>query len=303
MSRRQAAPGAPEGGLVVDKTPGLTSHDIVAIARRSLRQPRVGHTGTLDPLATGVLVLLLGRATRLAQFLAQDEKRYDAIVAFGQATSTCDAEGTPIGPRLEASVERGALDAALARLRGPQMQLPPAVSAKMVGGHRAYDLARAEKPVPLEPVQVELRDAEILDFDGRHATIRATCSAGYYVRALARDLGEALGVGAHLHALRRTSSGLFGLDRAVRVDALATGPAEALAPAVISPADLLAHVPAIVATAQGCEWLENGRPLGPAQIAGPSPGRGETRVLDQSGRLVAIAKVGAGFLHPVVVLR
>ena len=216
MSRRQAAPGAPEGGLIVDKTPGLTSHDIVAIARRSLRQPRVGHAGTLDPMATGVLVLLLGRATRLAQFLGSGPRSgTKPLCAFGQATSTCDAEGTPIGPRSDTRVERGALEAALTRYRGPQLQTPPAVSAKNVGGHRAYDLVRAEKPVALAPVPVELHEAEIVEFDGHRATLHVTCSAGYYVRALARDLGEALGVGAHLHALRRTRSGLFGLERAV----------------------------------------------------------------------------------------
>jgi tRNA pseudouridine55 synthase len=302
MSRRQAAHGAPEGGLVVDKTPGLTSHDIVAIARRSLGQPRVGHAGTLDPMATGVMVLLLGRATRLAQFLAQDEKCYDAVVAFGQATSTCDAEGTPVGPRSETPVARVALDAALARCRGSQMQIPPAVSAKKIGGHRAYDLARADKPVALEPVRVELREAEILEFDGHHATLRVTCSAGYYVRALARDLGEALGVGAHLHGLRRTRSGRFGLERAVGMDALARGPADALAPAVLTPAELLAHLPAVVATSEGCERLGHGRTLEPAHLTGRLPGAGETRVVDPSGRLVAIAKVRPGFLHPVVVL-
>ena len=302
MSRRQAAPGAPEGGLIVDKTPGLTSHDIVAIARRSLRQPRIGHAGTLDPMATGVLVLLLGRATRLAQFLAQDEKRYEAVVAFGQATSTYDAEGTPIGPRSDTRVERGALDAAITRYRGPQMQTPPAVSAKKVGGHRAYDLVRAEKPVALAPAPVELHEAEIVEFDGHRATLHVTCSAGYYVRALARDLGEALGVGAHLHALRRTRSGLFGLERAVTVDALARGPADALTPAVLSPADLLAHLPAVVATDEGCERLGHGRPLEPVHLIGRFPGRGDARVVNQSGRLVAMAKVGPGALHPVVVL-
>jgi tRNA pseudouridine55 synthase len=303
MSRRQAAPGAPEGGLIVDKTPGPTSHDIVAIARRSLRQPRVGHAGTLDPMATGVLVLLLGRATRLAQFLGQDEKRYEAVVAFGQATSTCDAEGTPIGPRSETRVGRGALDAAIARHRGPQMQTPPAVSAKKVGGHRAYDLARAEKPVVLAPVSVELHEAEVVEFDGHRATLHVTCSAGYYVRALARDLGEALGIGAHLHALRRTRSGLFGLERAVTVEALAKGAAETLVPALLSPADLLAHLPTVVATGEGCERLEHGRTLEPGHLLGRLPAQGETKVVDQSGRLLAIAKVGRGALHPVVVLR
>jgi len=303
MSRRQAAPGAPVGGLIVDKTPGLTSHDIVAIARRSLQQPRVGHAGTLDPMATGVLVLLLGRATRLAQFLAQDEKRYEAVVAFGQATSTCDAEGTPIGPRSETPVERGALDAAIAQCRGSQMQTPPAVSAKKVGGHRAYDLVRAEKPVALAPVPVELHEAEIVEFDGHRATLHVRCSAGYYVRALARDLGEALGVGAHLHGLRRTRSGLFGIERAVTVDALARRTADAVVLALLSPADLVAHLPAVMATGEGCGRLEHGRSLEPAHVTGRLPGLGEARVMDQSGRLVAIAKVGPGALHPVVVLR
>jgi tRNA pseudouridine55 synthase len=199
-------------------------------------------------------------------------------------------------------VERGALDAAITRYRGPQMQTPPAVSAKKVGGHRAYDLVRAERPVALAPAPVELHEAEIVEFDGHRATLHVTCSAGYYVRALARDLGEALGVGAHLHALRRTRSGLFGLEGAVTVDALARGPADALAPAVLSPADLLAHLPAVVATDEGCERLGHGRPLEPVHLIGRFPGRGDARIVDQSGRLVAVAKVGSGALHPVVVL-
>jgi len=292
----------PDGLLIIDKPCGPTSHDVVARVRRALRETAIGHTGTLDPMATGVLVLLLGRATRLAQFLGQDEKRYEAVVAFGQATSTYDAEGTPIGPRSDTRVERGALDAAITRYRGPQMQTPPAVSAKKVGGHRAYDLVRAEKPVALAPAPVELHEAEIVEFDGHRATLHVTCSAGYYVRALARDLGEALGVGAHLHALRRTRSGLFGLEGAVTVDALARGPADALAPAVLSPADLLAHLPAVVATDEGCERLGHGRPLEPVHLIGRFPGRGDARIVDQSGRLVAVAKVGSGALHPVVVL-
>jgi tRNA pseudouridine55 synthase len=183
------------------------------------------------------------------------------------------------------------------------MQTPPAVSAKKVGGHRAYDLARAEKPVVLAPVPVELHEAEIVEFDGHRATLHVTCSAGYYVRALARDLGEALGVGAHLHTLRRTRSGLFGLERAVTVEALARGAAETLVPALLSPADLLAHLPSVVATGEGCERLGHGRSLEPVHLTGRLPGQGETRVVDQSGRLVAIAKVGPGALHPVVVLR
>ena len=144
MKRRKAAPGAPEGGLVMDKAAGITSHDVVAIARRILGQPRIGHTGTLDPLATGVLPLLLGRATRLAQYLAADEKAYEAVVRFGQATSTYDAEGAPVGPSVETRVDRAALEAALEQLRGTRLQMPPAVSAKRVGGHRAYDLARRD---------------------------------------------------------------------------------------------------------------------------------------------------------------
>jgi tRNA pseudouridine55 synthase len=303
MTRRKAAPGAPEGGLVVDKTAGLTSHDVVALARRALGQPRIGHTGTLDPMATGVLVLLLGRATRLAQFLALDDKAYDATVDFGQATSTYDAEGAPVGPRSEMPVERDALEAALATFRGAHLQAPPAVSAKKVKGHRAYDLVRAAAPVTLAPVAVELHQIDVVAFDGRQARLRVACSAGFYVRALAHELGQQLGMGAHLHALRRVRSGRFGLEQAVSIEALATRPLETVASRLVTSADLVGHLTTIVAAGEGLERLARGRDLAPAHVvAGTLAATGQARVLDESGRLLAVGTLAPGLLHPVVVL-
>lgn len=302
MSRRQANPGAPDGGLVVDKPSGLTSHDVVAMTRRAFGQPRVGHTGTLDPLATGVLLLLLGRATRLAQFLAADLKEYEAVVRFGQATATYDAEGEPQGPFTAAPVDDASLVVSLARFRGAFAQVPPSVSAKRVGGRRAYDLARAQTPVALEPVDVEVHRLDLVACDGREARLVVECSAGFYVRSLAHDLGRSLGVGAHLTALRRLRSGVFTLEGAVSVEDLATRPAT-LMDRLRPMADLLGHVPAAVVTAEGRDRLGHGRELWPIHLdSAPPHSADRVRLLDPDGRLLAIADQRAGALRPVVVL-
>jgi tRNA pseudouridine55 synthase len=295
--RRPARPGAPEGGLVVDKPSGLTSHDVVAAARRALGQPRVGHAGTLDPMATGVLVLLLGRATRLAQFLAGAHKTYLATIAFGQATSTYDAEGDPVGPERDEPVERARLDAALEGFRGSFLQTPPAVSAKKVGGHRAYDLARAQETVVLAPVMVEVSALELVEFDGRRLVMRVTASAGFYVRSLAHDLGERLGSGAHLAALRRERSGRLTLEDGVAFGTMMTD-AEAAARGVVPMADLLGDWPSASLGEPDRKAVGNGRPFEhPAAAAG-----GTVRLLGPDGALLGLAECRAGFLHPVLVL-
>ncbi len=302
MKRRQAAPGAPEGGLVMDKAARLTSHDVVAVARRLLGQPRIGHTGTLDPLATGVLPLLLGRATRLAQFLAADTKAYEATVRFGQATSTYDADGTPVGPVVETAVDRPALDAALEQLRAQRLQLPPSVSAKRVGGHRAYDLARRDAAPSLAAVDVQLLSVSVTRSDGQSVDLQLECSAGFYVRSLAHDLGQILGVGGHLTALRRTRSGQFTLARAMSVQALSQAP-ESAAEHVWPMASLLPHLPAVVLGRLGQDYLSHGRQIGPGDTAGaPLPASGMARLLSESGHLLGLAECRAGALQPVVVL-
>ena len=302
MSRRKAAPGAPEGALVVDKPAGPTSHDVVAVARRALGQPRVGHTGTLDPLATGVLPLLLGRATRLAQFLASSDKTYLATIQFGQATSSYDAAGEPVGPGRAVTLDPAELEAALDPFRGPQQQMPPAVSAKRVGGHRAYDLARRDQPVSLAAVDVEVTELTLVGTDQSRAHVRVTCSAGFYVRSLAHDLGVRLGVGAHLSGLRRERSGRFTLADSVGLDQLAAGPA-GLDTQVRPMADLLPEWPVLTLDDAEVSRIGHGQPV----AAGAGPGEmpllsGRLRLIDRFGHLVALADARAGFLHPVLVL-
>ena len=295
--RRRAAAGAPEGGLILDKPAGMTSHDVVAAVRRALGQPRVGHTGTLDPMATGVLPLLLGRATRLAQFLSTTSKTYFATVRFGQATSTCDAEGLPVGPAVDVRLDAGQLESVLAAFRGRQRQRPPAVSAKRVGGERAYDLARAEKPVELEPVDVDVEALTLVDCREREADLRVTASAGFYVRSLAHDVGAALGVGGHLAALRRERSGRFSLDEAVPLGTALADPASA-GRRVIPPSELLPDWPAVAVDADQAERVGRGQAVsGEGRLEA-----GRVRLVAPDGRLVALAEVRGRLLHPFLVL-
>jgi tRNA pseudouridine55 synthase len=302
MSRRRAEAGAPEGGLVVDKPAGPTSHDVVAVARRALRQPRIGHTGTLDPLATGVLPLLLGRATRLAQFLAPNDKTYLATIQFGQATSSYDASGEPVGPSRPVTLDPVALEAALERFRGRQQQVPPAVSAKRVGGQRAYDLARRDQAVELAPVDVEVTELTLVAWDQSRATVRVTGSAGFYVRSLAHDLGTTLGTGAHLTALRRERSGRFTLADSIGLDHLTQDPV-AIAGRVVPMADLLPDWPAFALSPDEVARVGHGQAVSASgRLGGEGPVASPVRLVDQAGHLVALAEHRAGFLHPVLVL-
>lgn len=302
MTRRAAAPGAPEGALVIDKPTGLTSHDVVAVARRALGQPRVGHTGTLDPLASGVLPLLLGRATRLAQFLVADDKAYTATVRLGQATSTGDADGEALGPRIEWRSDPATVEAVLARFRGRFLQTPPDVSAKRIGGRRAYELARSGQAVALAPVEVHVDRLLLTRLDGADLHLDVTCSSGFYVRALAAALGEAFGVGAHLTALRRVRSGAFGLDQALTLDQLTRDPGAARA-AVWPMADLAPHLPAVTVSGDGAERLSHGRPVTAEHLTGgTAPTSGQARILAADGALLAVATCRPDALHPVLVL-
>jgi tRNA pseudouridine55 synthase len=304
MSRRRAAIGAPEGGLIIDKPAGPTSHDVVAVARRALGQPRIGHTGTLDPLATGVLPLLLGRATRLAQFLTSSDKTYLATIQFGQATSSYDADGEPAGPSRPVTLDPVEVEAALAHFRGRQRQAPPAVSAKKVGGHRAYDLARRNQPVDLAPVEVEVMELTLVACERTRAELRVTCSAGFYVRSLAHDLGARLAIGAHLAALRRERSGRFTLADSVGLDRLVDDPI-GVAGRVLPMADLLPDWPLQALTEDDTARVRQGQALALARIDQADPRAeqaGRVRLVDQLGHLVAVAEPRAGFLHPVLVL-
>lgn len=292
-----------DGVLVIDKPQGITSHDVVATARRGLREKRIGHTGTLDPLATGVLPLVIGQATRLARFLTASDKSYEATIRFGMTTDTYDVTGTEL-TRSGLTPTREALDASLASLRGEYLQTPPAFSAKKVSGNRAYDLARRQQAPQLTPVPVRVSRAEVTAFDGARASIALSCSAGFYVRSFAHALGERLGVGACLEALRRTRSGDFGLDGAMTFDQLQRGPEHATG--WLTPLDtLLPGVPAVTVAPDALAWVTHGRELGPGCYQPHLAGSPDwIRLLDRDGRLLAMATRGStpGALHPSIVL-
>jgi tRNA pseudouridine55 synthase len=311
------------GILVVDKPHGVTSHDVVAAARRALRETRIGHTGTLDPLATGVLPLAIGRATRLVRFLTASDKEYEATVRFGFTTDSYDVTGAETS-RTDAVPSRDAVLAALDPLRGGYLQRPPAFSAKKVGGRRAYDLARRDQAVTLTPVPVRVSRADLLELTGSQARLVLTCSAGFYVRSFAHALGERTGTGACLEALRRTRSGEFTLDDAVRMDMLSEE--QQVASRLIPLDRLLPGFPAVRVTSGGRGSVSHGRelsasdyePVGgsasrhPPYVRGPGaadvhadPASGEwVRILDDAGALVAIGTRGRSLesLHPSVVL-
>lgn len=215
------------GLILIDKPLGPTSHDVVAKARRALREKRIGHVGTLDPLATGLLGLLIGAATRLSEYLIEKDKRYRAIVRFGRATTTYDAEGEATSETGRVP-ERAALEQALAALRGPILQRPPAYSAIKRDGERAYALARRGEEVVLEPRPVTIHDLTLVEWNAPDAVVDVHCSSGTYIRSLAHDLGEALEVGAHLAGLRRTAVGPWTIEQACPLADLEAGAAPIL---------------------------------------------------------------------------
>lgn len=292
-----------DGVLVIDKSEGPTSHDVVAIARRALGVSRVGHTGTLDPMATGVLPLVIGRATRLAQFLSADDKEYEATVRFGVTTETYDRAGAVIATSPSRPTV-GDLDAALATFRGAFEQTPPAYSAKNIDGTRAYVRARREGAAAVQPrpVRVTVEHLELLAFEGDTARLRVRAGAGFYVRSLAHDLGTRLGTGAVLDALRRTQSGSFGLDQAVPLAELVASTREAVRTRFVSIDQLLADRPSVVLEHSEVDRVRHGQDVGPFNLR--VAGHDVVRLVDGDGRLVALAGNGRelGFLHASVVL-
>jgi tRNA pseudouridine55 synthase len=292
-----------DGVLVIDKPPGLTSHDVVAVARRCLKEKRIGHTGTLDPLATGVLPLACGKATRLVRFLTASDKQYDATILFGVTTDSYDVTGHEV-TRTKGQPTRQQLERAVAELTGEYEQVPPAVSAKKVGGRRAYHFARHDEPVVLAPVRVRVSEAAITAFTGDRASISLTCSAGFYVRRFAQTLGELVGTGAALEALRRTRSGAFALETAVTLDALQDEDAEAGSDWLLPLNRLLTTMPAAHLTDEGRLRVAVGRQLEQIHTSSGVPDGPWVRLLDREGDLVAIAQPGdlPGSLHPAVVL-
>ncbi len=297
----------PDGVLVVDKPQGPTSHDVVTLARRALGVSRIGHTGTLDPMATGVLPLVIGRATRLAQFLTASDKDYEATVAFGRTTNTYDAMGTIITTSGERPT-RDQVEQALGRFRGTFEQTPPAFSAKNIAGARSYDIARkARDGVVTLPkaVTITVRELNLISCDGETAVLQMRVTAGFYVRSLAHDLGAALGMGGVLTVLRRTRSGEFGLEGSVPLADVLQAGREALAARLLPFSLLLPELPAV--TLRGPEQvvrIKNGVEIAPADLlAALTPLPELVRVIGADGTLVALARPAKtpGFLHASVV--
>jgi tRNA pseudouridine55 synthase len=292
------------GVLLIDKPRGLTSHDVVASLRSATGERRVGHTGTLDPLATGLLPIVFGQATRLAFLLTAGNKTYEATVTLGRSTDTDDSEGRPIGEDRVPPTEDAPIEEALAAFRGTFDQMPPSHSAKKVGGRPAYARARLELPVKLKPVTVTVHTLDMVERQVGQLRLKMTVTPGFYVRALARDLGARLGCGAHLSALRRTATGSFVVDDALGLDeALRLG--AGLSTRLLSPAAALPGLPAVTVTGHGLERVRHGNPLGPAQLTGtwiPSAGASAVKILSGDGELAALGKWRGALLHPVVVL-
>ena len=280
----------PDAVLPVDKPAGRTSHDMVAIARRALGTRRIGHTGTLDPFATGLLLLCIGRATRLAEYLTGLPKTYEATLRLGTATDTDDATGTVLAAADWRRCTATAIEAALHAQTGRLLQRPPAFSAKKVEGERAYRLARRGDAPELAPVEVHVYALDIFGLDLPDVRFRVTVSAGTYIRALARDAGAALGVGAHLVQLRRTAVGAFTVDTAVPGDRL--DDQAAVARALIRPLEALRHLPRVELDANQAAAIRHGKP-----VPAPAGATGCT-VLAAAGTLVAIAEAANGVLRP-----
>ncbi len=292
-----------DGALVLDKPEGWTSHDADNKIRRLAGTRKVGHLGTLDPIATGVLPLLIGRATRLSQFYVRSEKFYEAVVRFGFSTDTYDRAGAPTSPVTEMRLTREDVEPLLSRFRGSFQQVPPPVSAKKIGGVPAYKLARKHVEVNLAPVEIEVYDLELLEVTESEIKLRVRCSAGTYMRAIAHELGLAIGCGAHLQDLRRLASGHFCLEQARTVQDLqnlaATNHFEE---AIIPVAELLPDFPAAVLESFTVGQVRQGRDFHVSPFRAQA-GTRYVKAVSPEGELVAIgeAKLPHVF-HPVVVL-
>ncbi|HLJ51487.1 MAG TPA: tRNA pseudouridine(55) synthase TruB [Bryobacteraceae bacterium] len=292
-----------DGVIIVDKPAGCTSHDVVNRLRRLAQTRRIGHLGTLDPLATGVLPLIIGRATRLAQYFRRNDKIYEAVLRFGVTSDTYDRDGQIQSTGHSLGFSAVDLDAALASYRGTFQQTPPPVSAKKIGGVPAYKLARKNVAVELEPVEVTVYSLDLVEFSGETARIRVHCTGGTYVRSIAHDVGERLGCGAILEGLRRTASGDFTIERARTLEELAHLVEESrLDEALIPTSELLPDIPTEIVDALTAGQIRQGRDF----RVSPFRARGAAKLVkavDGEGELVAIGEIRLpNVYHPVLVL-
>jgi tRNA pseudouridine55 synthase len=317
---RQPQPAPFDGALVINKPKGKTSHDVVDAVRHLAGFRQIGHLGTLDPLATGVLVLLLGRATRLVQFYAGRRKRYTAGFRFGFATDAYDSDGEPIGPDTAPVLEASVLEQFAAERVGRFEQMPPAFSAKKVAGRPAYELARKKQAVELKPVKVEIYEYKLQEIEGSIARFVIECSSGTYIRSLAHEMGQKLGCGAHLAEITRTAVGEFSLELAISLEELAEArKAGRFADCLIKLENLLQNFPRVnvlpviekrvrhgskfnISVAQ----LQPGRveppPGATTELDGGEPKAPRLRVFGQQDKLIAIAEaVVPRTYQPIVV--
>jgi tRNA pseudouridine55 synthase len=282
-----SAPTPPEGLLLIDKPRGITSHDAVASVRRALGTRKVGHAGTLDPMATGLLLIGVGRATRLLRFLGDLPKTYEGSFRLGVETDTLDADGSVTDERPIEGITGKAVRAAMAALVGESMQRPPAFSALKVGGRTLYEAARAGEPIEAEPRPIRVDAFEALAIDLPDVRFRVTCGGGTYVRVLAADVGTALGCGAHLTALRRTAIGPFRAERA-------RPPGEPGEPLPLERA--VAHLPRVDVDPEEARAVSHGRILGPAGIEGPYA------VFAPGGSVMGVYRDDGAKARPLVIL-
>jgi len=287
------------GLLVLDKPAGMTSHDVVAIVRRVTGEKSIGHLGTLDPMATGVLPLLLGKYTRLAQFFGQAEKSYTGTIRFGFATDTFDAEGTPAAEAVALTKSLAELRELAGHFRGAMDQMPPVFSAKKIGGVPAHKLARAGKEVPVKAARITIHSFELLGLEGEVASFAMSVSAGGYVRSVAHELGEMAGCGAHLASLRRTQAGVFGLAQSIplgELKAMTVAEVEARLP---HPRTLLVEMPSVTVDEQTAGRIRNGMQVNVPEFSVAAM----VKVFSGPRELLCVAKRVAGTLvQPIVVM-
>jgi tRNA pseudouridine55 synthase len=288
------------GILIIDKPAGFTSHDVVNRVRHILHERSVGHLGTLDPLATGVLPLVIGTLTRLAQFYSASEKTYEGVIRFGFSTDTYDAEGEPTSPATTVKVSLEEIRAQAARFRGVIQQMPPPFSAKKINGVPAYKLARKQKEVTLQPVQVEVKEFEILSAESERASFRARVASGTYMRSVAHDMGKAMGCGAHLESLRRTTVGEFALADAHTLEALETAVQKgAIDDIFVHPRKILPELPCVTANKEMAARIRSGQTVNLPEFTRAR----QVKVFQGQRELIAIATRVAGTLfHAGIVL-